>query len=254
MLDHLGVREAVLAGHSMGGRLVTEFAAMQPDRAIAVVLLDAIVGDTWDRMVNLFRVFPPLLVGIGTTLVVDTMTTVPWFQDPRQALKLGRLVAPTIAGHVRRPWRLLGPMASILRSRGTKEMLDTLRDEKIPVFAIHGDRDIAVPIATAKDAARRSRGDLVVVHGASHSWLLKDPESLPAIMHALMKGRLGTAVLKTRLQHGLDLDASVEEVEASLYEPGALVLELTPEQFHDTEAMHRPRDRWKVLAARDRRD
>lgn len=256
VLDHLGVQEAVLAGHSMGGRLVTEFAAMHPDRAIAVVLLDAIVGDTWDRMVNVFRVFPPLLVGIGTTLVVDTMSTVPWFQDPKQALKLGRLVAPTLAGHVRRPWRLLGPMASILRSKGTREMLDTLRHEKIPVFAIHGDRDIAVPIATAKDAARRSRGDLVVVHGATHSWLLKDPESLPAIMHALMKGRLGTAVLKTRLQHGLELDATVDEVEAALYEPGALVLELTPRQhFHDTEDLHRPpRYRWKLLAARDIRD
>ena len=256
VLDHLGVREAVLAGHSMGGRLVTELAAAQPERAIAVVLLDAIVGDTWDRMVNLFRLFPPLLVGIGTTLVVDTITTVPWFQDPKQALKLGRLVAPTIAGHARRPWRLLGPMASILRSRGTKEMLDTLRDEKVPVFAIHGDRDIAVPIATAKDTARRSRGDLVVVHGATHSWLLKDPESLPAIVHALMKGRLGTAVLKARLQHGLDLDASVDEVEAALYEPGALVLELTPRQeFHDTADLHRPpRYRWKILAARDVRD
>src|SRR5215203_1982553 len=51
VLDHLGVRKAVLVGHSMGGRLVTELAASQPERAIAVVLLDAIVGDTWDRMV-----------------------------------------------------------------------------------------------------------------------------------------------------------------------------------------------------------
>ena len=102
VLDHLGIGAAVLAGHSMGGRLVTELAASQPERAIAVVLLDAIVGDTWDRMVNLFRVFPPLLVGIGTTLVVDTITTVPFFRDPKQALKLGRLVGPVIAGHARR--------------------------------------------------------------------------------------------------------------------------------------------------------
>ncbi len=252
VLDHLGVREAVLAGHSMGGRLVTELAAMEPERAIAVVLLDAIVGDTWDRMVNLFRLFPPLLVGIGTTLVADTVSTVPWFRDPKQAIKLGRLVAPTLTGHARRPWRLLGPMASILRSRGTRWMLDELRAEKIPVFAIHGNRDLAVPLATAKDAARRARGDLVVVRGATHSWLLKDPESLPAIMHALMRGRLGTAVLKARLEHGLDLDASPDEVEAAMYEPGSLALELTPRQdFHDTADMHRPpRYRWKLLPAR----
>jgi pimeloyl-ACP methyl ester carboxylesterase len=256
VLDHLGIKRAVLAGHSMGGRLITELAASDPDRAIAVILLDAIVGDTWDRMVNLFRVFPPLLVGIGATLALDTASTVPWFRDPQQAIKLGRLVGPTISGHVRRPWRLLGPMASILRSRGTRWMLDKLRHEKIPVFAIHGDRDVAVPFATAKDAARRARGDLVVVKGATHSWLLKDPETLPAIMHALMRGRLGTAVLKARLEHGLDLDATDDEIEEALYEPGALVLELTPRQrFVDVEDLHRPpRYRWRLLPARDPRD
>jgi pimeloyl-ACP methyl ester carboxylesterase len=252
----LGVREAVLVGHSMGGRLVTELAANDPDRAIAVILLDAIVGDTWDRMVNLFRVFPPLLVGVGVTLLVDTVTTVPWFRDPRQAAKLGSLVGPTVLGHVRRPWRLLGPAASILRSPGTKGMLDMLRRERIPVFAVHGDRDLAVPLATSKDAARRARGDLVVVRGATHSWLLKDPETLPAIMLALMRGRLGTAVLKTKLRHGVDLDDGDDAVEAALYAPDALVLQLTPRQrHHDTEDLHRkPRYRWRLLPARDPRD
>lgn len=257
VLDHLGVGPAVLAGHSMGGRLVTELAAREPHRAIAVILLDAIVGDTWDRMVNVFRVFPPLLAGVGATLVIDTITTVPWFRDPRQALKLGHLVAPTIRGHVRRPWRLLGPAASILRSKSSKQILDRLREERVPVFAIHGDRDLAVPLATAKDAARRTRGDLVVVRGGSHSWLLKDPETLPAIIHALMRGRLGTAVLKAQLERGVDpVDATNDEVEAVLYAPDALVLELTPRQrVHDTEDLHRPpRYTWKVLAARSKGD
>jgi pimeloyl-ACP methyl ester carboxylesterase len=257
VLDHLGVGKAVLAGHSMGGRLVTELAARHPERAIAVVLLDAIVGDTWDRMVYAYRFFPPLMLGTSLTLMLDTMSTVPWFRDPKQAMKLGRLVAPTFRGHLRRPWRLMGPAASILRSPGTKAMLETLREKKIPVFAIHGDRDIAVPIATSKDAARRSRGDLVVVHGGTHSWLLKDPETMPAIMHALMRGRLGTAVLKAKLDAGVDpVGATDDEVEAALYAPDALVLDLTPRQrAHDTEDLHRPpRYKWKVLPARSMGD
>lgn len=257
VLDHLGVKRMVLAGHSMGGRLVTELAAAQPDRVIGLILLDAIVGDTWDRMVNVFRLFPPLLAGTGVTLMVDTVTTVPWFRDPSQALKLGRLVAPTISGHVRRPWRLLGPAASILRSRSSKPVLDRVREERIPVFVIHGDRDLAVPMATAKDAARRTRGDLVVVKRGSHSWLLKDPETMPGIMHALMRGRLGTAVLKAKLAAGVDpVDATDDEVEAALYAPDALVLELTPrQQFHDTEDLHRPpRFSWKVHPARSKAD
>ena len=185
------------------------------------------------------------------------MTTVPWFRDPSQAIKLGRLVAPTIRGHLRRPWRLLGPAASILRSQSSKALLDSLREERIPVFAIHGDRDLAVPIATAKDAARRTRGDLVVVKKGSHSWLLKDPETMPGIMHALMRGRLGTAVLKAQLERGVDpVDATDDEVEAALYEPDALVLELTPRQrFHDTEDLHRPpRFAWEVHPARSKAD
>jgi pimeloyl-ACP methyl ester carboxylesterase len=249
VLDQLGIEKAVLAGHSMGGRLVTELAARQPDRAIAVILLDAIVGDPWDNMVNLFRVCPPLLAGIGVTLVVDTLTTIPLFKDPAQARKLGRLVTPTLLGHVRRPWRLVGPAVSILRSRGSRWMLERIAAERIPLFAIHGDRDLAVPIATARSAARRGRGELVVVHGGSHSWLLKDPESLPAIMHRLMQGRLGTAVLKAILEGGVDPnDSTPDDVESVFYRPGSLAVRLTPDgSFHDVEELHRrPRYRFSI--------
>ena len=258
VLDHLGVGPAVLAGHSMGGRLVTELAASEPHRAIAVILLDAIVGDTWDRMVNVFRVFPPLLVGTGDHLVGG-------HRDH------GALVPRPVAGHQARPARradhpqppaaaVAAPRARRRRScaaRAPRPMLDSLREERIPVFAIHGDRDLAVPIATAKDAARRTRGELVVVKKGSHSWLLKDPETMPGIMHALMRGRLGTAVLKAQLERGVDpVDATDDEVEAALYEPDALVLELTPRQrFHDTEDLHRPpRFTWEVHPARSKAD
>jgi pimeloyl-ACP methyl ester carboxylesterase len=250
VLDHLGIERAVLAGHSMGGRLVTELAARDPHRAIAVILLDAIVGDTWDNMVNLFRLCPPLLAGIGVTLVVDTLTTIPLLKDPVQARKLGRLVTPTLLGHVRRPWRLFGPAVSIIRSRGSRWMLERIAENRIPLFAIHGDRDFAVPIATARSAARRSNGEMVVVHGGSHSWLLKDPESLPAIMHQLMKGRLGTAVLKAELDAGIDpSDATDDEIESVFFAPSALVARLTPppgDTADANEVHRRPRYRFSI--------
>jgi len=249
VLDHLGIERAVLAGHSMGGRLVTELAASEPDRAVAVILLDAIVGDTWDNMVNLFRLCPPLLAGVGVTLGVDMLTTVPLFRDPAQARKLRRLVTPTLLGHARHPWRMLGPAVSILRSRGSRWMLERIGEQRIPLFAVHGDRDLAVPMATSRSAARRSRGELVVVHGASHAWMLKDPESLPAIIHRLMQGRLGTAVLKAILDAGIDPnDATADEIETAFYRPDALVLELTPlGSVRDGEQLHRrPRYRFTI--------
>src|SRR3954447_5268030 len=84
-LDHLGIRRAVFMGHSMGGRLVTEVVAMQPERAIAVISVDGIIGETWDRVINLARFFPPVLSGVGIFLMVDTLSTVPLFGDRKQA-------------------------------------------------------------------------------------------------------------------------------------------------------------------------
>jgi len=249
VVDELGIRRAVFAGHSMGGRLVTELAATEPERAIAVVLIDAIVGDTWDRMVNLYRLWPPLFMLTGAALVADTLSTVPLFGDPRQARKLARLLIPTLAGHVRRPWRLTGPAVSILRSRSSGWMLDGLARHRVPLFVIHGSLDFAVPMATARSAAKRGHGDLVVVEGATHSWLLKDPEALPAVMFELMKGRLGTARLKAILEGGVDPNgATIDDIEGVFFDPGSLVAELTPNgTWEDTEELHvPPRYHWSV--------
>src|SRR5690606_1279673 len=106
----------------------------------------------------LSRVWPPVLVGVAVGLVLDTVSTVPLFRDPKQAAKLGRLVGPTLVGHVRRPWRLLGPAASILRSPGSGWMLDLTRQHRIPLAAVHGDRDVVVPLQTGRDSARRANG------------------------------------------------------------------------------------------------
>jgi pimeloyl-ACP methyl ester carboxylesterase len=239
-VDHLGIRRAVFAGHSMGGRLVTELVARQPRRAIGVLLLDAIVGDTWDRMVQVYRIAPPLFCTTGTTLMADTMSTIPVLRNPRQAAKLARLWAPVWVHNARRPAGLVGAAVSIMRSGPSRWMLERLADERVPVVSIHGDRDLAVPLRTAKDAVRRSKGELVVVHGATHSWPLKDPETLPAIMCDLLEsGRFGEAV------------AAVEDPERSCYAPRAKVFELTPPLDVDpADVPHaRPRYRWTRIAS-----
>ncbi|MCQ4062448.1 alpha/beta fold hydrolase, partial [Klebsiella pneumoniae] len=38
-LDELGIERAFFAGHSMGGRVVTQLCAVEPDRAIGVILV-----------------------------------------------------------------------------------------------------------------------------------------------------------------------------------------------------------------------
>ena len=206
-------------------------------------------------MVSVFRFAPPTLAALGVALAVDTATTIPVFHSPRQATKLFRLLAPTVVGHLRRPWRLIGPGISLLRSGGTRDILDKLRAREVPVFVIHGDRDFGVPLRTAEDAVRRTGGCLVVVHGGTHAWLLRDPETLPAIVYELLGGQLGVAQRSALREAGLEPGtASVDEVEAALYEPGALALELTPEPELEApdpgaqEDQRLPRYEWTVGA------
>lgn len=253
VLDELGVRRAILAGHSMGGRLVTELAATEPERAIAVVLIDAIVGRTWDRMVNLFRVAPPLLVGIAAVLALDSISTVPLLRDPVQARKLGRLVMPVVTGHMRRPWRMLGPAVSILRSQPSTELLAGIAGHDIPLIVVHGERDVAVPMATARDAAEAGDGTLVTVRRAGHSWLLRDPRTFPAIIEALVASHVGGEIMhRIALDLGLDSagyldETSFADLDAAYLEPDALLFSLCPPPNTDTVPRQgRPRYRWSV--------
>jgi pimeloyl-ACP methyl ester carboxylesterase len=186
-VDELGIGRAVFAGHSMGGRLVAELAADDPERAIAVLLIDAIVGDAWDHMVQAWRLWPPLLGVFATTAMLDSLTT-----------------GSPVWTDVSRPWQLFAPFMSMLRSPGSREVLARLQEQGVPVVVIHGDRDFVVPLASARDAARRSGGELVVVEGGTHSWLLKDPEAFPSIVGQLLQGRLGVACGQALEDAGLD--------------------------------------------------
>jgi pimeloyl-ACP methyl ester carboxylesterase len=248
VLDELGIRRAVFAGHSMGGRLVTQLAADNPDRAIAVVLIDAAVGDVWDRLINVSRFAPPVLIGVAVLLAVDTLSTLPWLSNPRQAAKLGRLVVPTLVGHAVKPWRLLGPAISLIRSQGTGWMLEALADNRVPVVVIHGDRDLAVPYQTGVDAARRSNGTLVTIEGGTHSWVLKDPETLPAIIAQLLDGPLARVRAAALGAAGLTPAATPEQIEEVFLGPHAWVRRLTPPmQFRTGPEQHRrARYRWTV--------
>ncbi|HET6812393.1 MAG TPA: alpha/beta fold hydrolase, partial [Actinomycetota bacterium] len=124
VLDELGVERAVLAGHSLGGRLVTELAARRPERVVALLLVDASVGAPWDNLVRLVGWAPPSVGVLGAMLLADTLGTVPFARDLHQAAKLSRLAVPVVLGHLSAPWRLFGPGLSALYAAASAPLLD----------------------------------------------------------------------------------------------------------------------------------
>lgn len=251
VVDELGIRSGVFAGHSMGGRLVTELAAAQPDRVAALILVDAIVGDTWDQLVKVMRFVPPMVTGFGAVLAADALSCLPLVRDPRQALKLGRLVVPTVLAHVVQPWRLVAPAISILRTQPSRVALDALAAAEVPVFVLHGDRDLAVPLRAGADTARRTHGTLVTIRRGGHSWLLRDPETLPAVMADLLDDGLGQACRRAAESLGVTSEHPTDdEIESVFYEPGARILALSPSPGVSAiaERHRRPAFRWSTSA------
>jgi len=248
VLDELGVRRAVLCGHSLGGRLLAELAAAEPDRAIALLLIDAAIGQAWDDLAA-FAFWNPALLGVvGATLAADTLQTM--FLTGDQGLKLQGLAIPQATANALAPWRLVAPALSVLTSARSSLTLGRLKDEQVPVCVLHGDRDQVVPVAAARDAARRAGGELVLVHGAAHSWLLEDPETLRSIVAELLGDGLGRACMRAIADAGLEpTTVNLADLERAFYTPDAPALRLGPTaRREELRPSQEPRFTWSRVA------
>ena len=141
-------------------------------------------------------------------------------------------------------------MWTILRSRASRYSLDALREHDVPVFVLHGAWDLAVPHRTARDTVARTDGVLITIERAGYSWILRDPETLPAVMNQLMDGEVGKRCRRRLRAAGLrKKQPTVAEIEQVCYEPDARVFTLTPHR-EDAEIPdgrhHRPHYRWTV--------
>ncbi|HVX17465.1 MAG TPA: alpha/beta fold hydrolase [Acidimicrobiales bacterium] len=211
VLDELGVRRAVLLGHSMGGRIVVDLASRDPDRALAVIPVDAAIGQSFDAMTRAIRYAPPLVpFGLGL-LVADTLMS--GVRGRRQMGSIARLAAPSLGDRLRSLPALVPAFAATLQPRSSTAMLHRLAADAVPVVVIHGDRDLVTWFASGRSAARAANGTLVRVERGGHSWLLEDADTLPAIVGSLLDGPLAAA-----LPDGVSI--------SDLYGPEALALTL----------------------------
>src|SRR6201987_5928071 len=71
-LDAFGVRQALFAGHSMGGRMAIQLAAVAPERVLAAVLFDAAAGASFDEAVPTLLQSPRTAARTILGMVIDT--------------------------------------------------------------------------------------------------------------------------------------------------------------------------------------
>jgi pimeloyl-ACP methyl ester carboxylesterase len=180
-MEHLGIGQAPLVGHSMGGTVSLSVAIQYPKRVKKVVVVGSpIVGSSLSLLLKLF----------GRRFVAAVIHNNLWI------LKVGfRILSPLYTRDPRWPQMMNRDLSqttleSFLMSIATLRMTD-LRPElnriNIPVMGMYGDKDIVVnpkqwqPLLEGVQHARIER-----FNNAGHFIMLDDPPLFMEILHEFL--------------------------------------------------------------------
>lgn len=180
-LDAIGVdRVDLVAGHSFGGGVATQFAHDAGDRACSLLLANAIGSPVWSSRAAEVRTMVERPVwDWGRHLGTDLL------HGPGMLRILPPIVEDVVPNLLTNPlgfWRT----GQFIRRADLLDALGALADRSLPIEVMWSDRDRLVP-RSAFDAVREAaRVEGRVVEGP-HAWLVGDPVPLGEVaLHCLV--------------------------------------------------------------------
>jgi pimeloyl-ACP methyl ester carboxylesterase len=165
LLDSLGVGDAVLVGHSMGGAIALETTLLRPDRVRGLVLIGP--AGLLPRAVGMLR--SPVIGGVGTQFVTRatvSATLRSCFADPRRVREadIDQYYAPFAVRGARSSLR------HVLRAFRFDGVIGRLDSIQVPTLVMWGAADNYIPFAAAADIAQGvQRSAFIVVPDAGHN-------------------------------------------------------------------------------------
>ncbi|UBV15408.1 alpha/beta fold hydrolase [Mycolicibacterium fortuitum] len=180
-LEALGVRHAVLVGHSMGGTVSAELARQDPELVDKVVVSDTPGADDLVSMPLLGRMVCWPVIGPALDLFrgVDAIS--------EGSLQTGFAASYHVPDFAHRSLVRLTYAGLCGSTEGTHPTAETLAALHKPVLVLWGDEDVLTP--TAPNVGRYTAAGLppVVIKGSGHTPMVEQPDQFLAAVTAFIK-------------------------------------------------------------------
>jgi pimeloyl-ACP methyl ester carboxylesterase len=169
-LQALGVRQAVLVGHSMGGKVAAALAAKYPEMVERVVVSDTPAADDLAAMPLLGQMVCWPVVGP----VMDRFRGVDAITD--SSLQTGFAADFPVPQFAHRSLEQLTYAGVCDSKAGGRPVAETLTRLGKPVLVLWGDRDVLTP--TGPNVARYTAAGLPphIIEGSGHSPMVEKPD------------------------------------------------------------------------------
>ena len=179
LLDHLGIRGAIVCGVSVGGVIAQQLYAMRPDLVASLVLCDTLgkIGDDafWDARIAAIE-------ANGLDAVADKILErwfTPAFRHKGNADYLGYRTM-----FVRQPAD--GYLATCVALRNA-DLRESAARIAVPTICVVGDQDGSTPPAAVADFARSiPHARFELIKSCGHLPSIEQPDRLTAILRAFM--------------------------------------------------------------------
>jgi len=188
-LDAVGVGSPVLAmGHSFGGGVAVKLAHGHPHHVRALVLINSVGGSAWAHTGSTVRSMAERpLWDWGIHFPADLFPV-------RQARRVLPVIMAEGVPNLLRDPRSFFRAAGIARRADLTVELDELRQRRLPVVVLWGQRDQIITRDSFEDLCRRLGDPDVMTVPGNHSWLIADPDAFGEVITNVLEvvGRDGT--------------------------------------------------------------
>jgi len=176
LLDELGIPQAALAGHSMGGYVALAFFRAYPARVRGLGLVASqVLADKPETREGRYKTAENVAQN-GVGVVADAMTPKLTADVSLHGFIRALIEQQTPAG-------VIGALRAMAERPDSTDLLSQLN---VPLALIHGDADILIPIERAREVqAEVPQAKLFTLHDVGHLPMMESPQAVAEAIKTL---------------------------------------------------------------------